>query len=216
MRVTALEAIAGLKRPIFSTAEIHAIRGGSISSLVQSLNMLEKRGVLEHIRRGLWMLAISGTRSKVNPYELAHYVVPGEPVYISFISALHLHGMIEQIPQAITVASTAHTRTLKTSWGTFFVHRIAPSFFRGYDWYQGPASFLIATPEKALVDCLYVSSRRNRMFSHFPEISFPRTFSKQRAREWIQQIKDCRIRSNVQKKLGELLSLHSAPSGQDL
>lgn len=181
--ISAIEAIARLKRPVFSTADVHALRGGSLSSLVQSLHALEKQGMLAHIRRGLWMLTLSGTRVKVNPFELAQYLVPGGPVYISFTSALHLHGMIGQIPQSITVASTTHTRAIHTSLATFYIHRIAPSFFKGYDWYQGSGSFLIATPEKALVDCFYVSSRRNRQFSHFPELDLSKSFSNKRARE---------------------------------
>jgi predicted transcriptional regulator of viral defense system len=210
--ISVIEAIARLKRPTFSTADVHAIRGGSLSSLVQSLRALEKQGMLAHLRRGLWMLALSNTRSKINPFELAQYLVPGGPVYISFTSALHLHGMIGQIPQAITVASTTHTQTIRTSAGTFYIHRIAPSFFKGYDWYRGEGSFLIATPEKALVDCLYVSSRRNRRFSHFPELDFSKSFSKKRAQEWVGRIADFRIRSHVQKKLGELLLKNSGTS----
>jgi hypothetical protein len=98
--------------------------------------------------------------------------------------------------------------------GTFYIHRIAPSFFCGYDWYKGSGSFLIATPEKALVDCLYVSSRRNKQFSHFPELDISKPFSAKRAREWVQRIADFRIRSHVQKKLGELLPKGSGSSGK--
>ena len=212
--ISAIEAIARLKRPVFSTSDVHALRGGSLSSLVQSLRALEKQGMLAHVRRGLWILTLSGTRAKINPFELAQYLVPGGPVYISFTSALHLHGMIGQIPQAITVASTTHTQTIRTSAGTFYFHRIAPSFFCGYDWYQGTGSFLIATPEKALVDCLYVSSRRNRRFSHFPELDLLKPFSNKLARDWVRRIADSRIRSHAQKKLGELLSIRSGTSGK--
>ncbi|MBN2035315.1 MAG: hypothetical protein JW768_01100 [Chitinispirillaceae bacterium] len=201
-----LEAIIRLDRPVFATRELHVLRGGSLSSLVQSLRFLEKQGAILHLRRGLWMLALGGGNERYYPYVLAHHLIQGGPAYISFTSALHLHGIIGQIPQSITVASTTHTRTVRTRLGTFFVHRIAPSFFKGYEWYRGPGSFLIATPEKALIDCLYVSTRRNRNFTYFPEMSYPRSFSKRRAREWVRRIEDKRIRAGVLKKLGSVLS----------
>jgi predicted transcriptional regulator of viral defense system len=204
--LSVLEAIGKLERPVFTTGEIHALRGGSPSSIVQSLSLLERQGIVQHVRRGLWIIALGRRREKVNPYTLASFVVTGARVYISFTSALHLHGIIEQIPQSITVASTAHTQTITTSAGTFYIHRIAPSFFKGYDWYSGSGSFLIAEPEKALVDCLYVSSRRNRRFTYFPELHFPSSFSKKRAREWVKKIPDARIRTNAGKKLERLLS----------
>jgi predicted transcriptional regulator of viral defense system len=203
---TILEAIVKMKRPVFTTGEIHALRGGSRSSLVQSLRLLEKQGVVIHISRGLWMVTLGDGIGKTSPYALAQHLILGGPSYISFTSALHLHGIIGQIPQSITVASTTHTRTIRTSLGAFFIHRIAPSFFCGYDWYKGSGSFLVASPEKALVDCLYVSSRRNKQFSHFPELDLSQSFGAKRAREWVQRIADFRIRSHVRKKLGELLS----------
>ncbi|MBN1127384.1 MAG: hypothetical protein JXA71_00250 [Chitinispirillaceae bacterium] len=200
-----LEAIGTIDRPVFSTAEIHAIRGGSLSSIVQSLSHLERQGVVMRVRRGLWMGTFGPGREKINPYFLAQHLVKGGPAYVSFTSALHIHGIIEQIPQSITVASTTHTRKITTAIGTFQIHRIAPSFFKGYDWSAGSGSFLIATPEKALVDCLYVSSRRNRRYSYFPELHFPRTFGKKRAWNWVKRIEDKRIGAHVAAKLEQLL-----------
>ena len=66
-----------------------------------------------------------------------------------------MHGIIEQIPQVVTLASTAHTSTLRTKTGVFSVHQIAPVLFDGFDWYKGEGNFLIAEPEKALADYLY-------------------------------------------------------------
>ena len=122
-------------------------------------------------------------------------------VYVSFISALHLYGIIEQIPQAVTLASTAHTKAISTKLGVFYVHRIAPSFFKGFDWYKGKGSFLIAEPEKALVDCLYLSARKKNQFGYFPELSFPKSFSFNKAKKWASQIPDAKIRVSVLKKL---------------
>ncbi|MEJ2746084.1 MAG: hypothetical protein P8123_10450 [bacterium] len=119
--------------------------------------------------------------------------------------ALHLHGIIEQIPQAVTLASLLHTRVFRTALGEYRVHRIDPSFFDGFGWYKETGSFLIADSEKALIDCLYLSARRGKQFGHFPELHFPRSFSFKKARGWVGRISDLRIRVHVGKRVDALL-----------
>ncbi|MCG2711140.1 MAG: hypothetical protein L6416_02270, partial [Candidatus Omnitrophica bacterium] len=132
------------------------------------------------------------------------FLTPRHRAYVSFVSALHLHGIIEQIPQVITLASTSHTSTVRTKIGTFTIHQIAPQFFKGFDWYRGDGSFLIAQPEKALVDSLYLSAFKNKRFGFFPEMSFPKAFSFARARKWARGISIASVRMYVEKKLIEL------------
>jgi hypothetical protein len=126
---------------------------------------------------------------------------PRQRVYVSFISALHLHGIVEQIPQVITLASTAHTTVLCTKAGVFSVHQISPAFFDGFDWYKGEGKFLIAEPEKALIDSLYLSSRKKKQFGSFPELEFPPVFSFKRAEQWAKRIPQKKIRQYVTEKL---------------
>ena len=61
--------------------------------------------------------------------------------------------------------------------------------------------FLIAEPEKALVDCLYLSAQKKKQFGHFPELSFPKSFSFKKARGWAGEIPDKRLRASVLGKL---------------
>ena len=129
---------------------------------------------------------------------------PRQRVYVSFISALHLHGIIEQIPQVVTLASTAHTSTIRTLAGTFSVHQIDPVIFDGFDWYKGEGSFLIAGPEKALIDSLYLSSRKKKQFGYFPELHFPPEFSFKKAAKWVKRIPEEKIRLYVLRKLEAL------------
>jgi len=58
----------------------------------------------------------------------------------------HLYGIIEQIPQVITLASTIHTKKISTKIGTFIIYQILPAFFDGFDWYRKTGDFLIAEP----------------------------------------------------------------------
>ena len=118
-----------------------------------------------------------------------------------------MHGIIEQIPQEITLASIVHTKKIHTKVGTFSIHHISPSFFDGFDWYKGDSNFLIAEPEKALIDSLYLSTRKKKQYGYFPELYFPKSFSFKKAARWIKKVSDPRIRSSVEKKLAEIRNL---------
>jgi hypothetical protein len=188
-------------RPVFTTHELAALSGKSASTVVQSLNRLAAQGLLVKIYRGVW--AESGPR-KISPFEIIPYLFPRRRVYVSFITALHLHGIVEQIPQVITLASIAHTSMLRTKAGVFSVHQMAPAFFDGFDWYKGESHFLIAEPEKALIDSLYLSSRKKKQFGFFPELHFPPEFSFKKAARWANRIPEKKIRLYVLAKLKAL------------
>ncbi len=201
-KVSVLAGIKKIKRLIFRTREAAACSGGSLSNTVQALNHLEKEGVVIKIARGLWSIDIGA--QKISQYSVIPFLLPCGRAYVSFLSALHLYGIIEQIPQSVTLASTAHTKTIHTKLGAFYVHRIAPVFFKGFDWYKGDGDFLIAEPEKALVDCLYLSAKKGKQFSYFPELRFPKSFSFRKAENWVRQIPEPKIRAHVFKKIGVL------------
>ena len=191
-------SIKKLGRPVFTTHEMIAISGKSASTIVQSLNRLANQGLIIKIYQGVW--AEPGPKT-LSPFEVIPHLFPRQRVYVSFISALHLHGILEQIPQVITLASTAHTNTIRTKAGTFSIHQIDPAIFDGFDWYKGEGSFLIAEPEKALIDSLYLSSRKKKQFGHFPELHFPAEFSCTKAVKWVKRIPEVKIRMYILKKL---------------
>jgi predicted transcriptional regulator of viral defense system len=197
-----LSCIKDMERPVFTTSELSASSGKSLSAVTQALNYLRAQGLIFKVRNGIWAEA----RNKhVSAYSVIPFLLPRQRAYVSFISALHLHGIIEQIPQVITLASTSHTKLIRTKLGDYSIHQISPLFFAGFDWYKDGESFLIAEPEKALVDCLYLSAHKGRKFYKFPELHFPKTFSAKKARYWVKRINASRARENVFKKLDRLI-----------
>ncbi len=188
-------------QPVFTTHELTVLSGKSASTVAHSLGRLAKQGLLVKIYRGVW--AEPGSRV-ISGFEIIPYLFPRQRVYVSFITALHLHGIVEQIPQVITLASTAHTSKLRTEAGFFSVHQIAPVLFDGFDWYKGEGNFLIAEPEKALIDSLYLSSRKKKQFGSFPELHFPQEFSFKKAAQWVERIPEKKIRSYVLANLTAL------------
>lgn len=201
---------------VFTTHEISMASGKSLSAVTQALNNLEREGFLSKIYRGVWVL--EGDKA-ISPYEVIPCLFPGQRAYVSFISALHLHGIIEQIPQVTTLAATSHARMINTKIGVFQAYHITPSFFAGFDWYKDSGSlpetppaqarpgtrpgqgFLVAEPEKALVDCLYLSAHKGNRFVHFPELHFPLSFSFKHAIAWADKIHSKTARAYVRKML---------------
>jgi len=200
-RRSILSTIKKLEKHVFTTREVSLVSGKSTSVVTQSLNNLVREGIIVKIYRGLW--AQEGLES-LSPYDVISYLFPGERAYVSFISALHLHGIIEQIPQITTLASTAHARTIRTRLGVFHVHRISPLFFTGFGWYKESGNFLIAEPEKAFVDSLYLSAYKKKRFGHFPELHFPKSFSFKKVKAWINKIPSPKARLYVNKRLKDI------------
>ena len=194
------EAIMKVSRPIFTSKEIAYFSGRSVSSVSTALGNIAGRGSITRIIRGLWANTVDPSFNQLSVVTF----LSGSRAYISFLSALHIYGIISQIPKIIYAASISHTKIFKTPVGTYSFHQLSPLFFYGFDWHKGNNYFLIASPEKALVDSLYVSSRKGNRFGNFPELNFPRSFSFKRARKWVELIPQEKIRRNVLEKLENL------------
>ncbi|MCK9583231.1 MAG: type IV toxin-antitoxin system AbiEi family antitoxin domain-containing protein [Endomicrobiales bacterium] len=201
-----IECIKKLNRPIFTTREITDLSGKSASNVTQTLNYLAQHNAIKKLHRGVWGEV---TSKLISPYMLIPHLFTSTRVYVSFLSALHLHGIIEQIPQTITLASTTHTKKIRTAIGVFAVHQILPEFFSGFDWYKGTVSFLIAQPEKALADCLYLYTKKKKQYGHFPELNLKKPFRIQKVIEWIEKIPDQKSIVAAKAKLNEILSSKS-------
>ena len=93
-RVPILIAIKRLKRPVFTTREAAASAGSSMSNTIQALNHLAKQGVALKVARGIWGLDIGAQR--ISQYSIIPFLLPRGRAYVSFLSALHLHGIIDR------------------------------------------------------------------------------------------------------------------------
>jgi predicted transcriptional regulator of viral defense system len=77
------------------------------------------------------------------------------PYYIGFWSALNHHGLTDQIPRTVFVATTRPRKPLKILSSTFRFVQLAPKTFIGIETakFDG-AEVRISSKEKTLVDCL--------------------------------------------------------------
>lgn len=103
---------------------------------------------------------------------------------------------------ALTVP-LGRTAQIRTRVGTFSVHHVGPQFFGGAT-LDHRTGVRLASPEKALVDFLYLSPARSRLFARLPEVELPAGFSRGEARRWAGRIPSARVRTIVARELDRL------------
>ncbi len=201
--MNARDALGRLRRlgvPVVSTADAAAVLEVSIEAASHTLRRLALSGLVTPVRKAIW-----GLTDRPDPLALLEYLTAPYPSYVSLQTALYLRGMIAQIPSMIYVVSLARSGRIATRLGTYSVHHVSPEFFGGFD-YQAESGIKLALPEKALVDFLYLSPTRSRLFAALPELELPRGFRRSVARDWLQRIPTQRLRTIVEQKLNEALA----------
>ncbi len=188
--------------PVFSSAEVVARTRMALSNVSRDLAALAADGLVTRIRRGLWCVP---SHPDFSPYA----VVPrlcGAPHdgYVSLLSALNLHGMIDQIPRAVHVATRKQRPPLRTPVATYEFFKIQAELFGGAERYRRTGDFDIATPEKALFDTLYLAARKGRRFASLPEIELPPGFAASKVRHWIGLVHHGPLRIAVRERWDSL------------
>lgn len=186
------------RAPVFTTAEIAELAQMDVRNVSRDLSRLASDGLVKRVRRGLW--AVSG-HPDFSPYVVVPYLFEEEDAgYVSFFTALNLHGMIEQIPQLIEVATRINKKSLDTPFGTYDFHQLQQDLYGGWKPADQRWSYLLATPEKAIFDSLYISVRKGRQFARLPELVLTEEFSEQKVVGWIDRIDSRRIHSAVRNR----------------
>lgn len=160
--------------PAFTTRDYATLEGIDRSAASKRLATRQRRGEVQRLTRGLWIVS---KHPALSHFGCVPLLLGNEDGYISLLSALHLHGALSQIPASVQVATTGHSRRLETPLGRFEFFKFDPRMTQGgVEWKDAPMPFRIASPEKALLDVLYLSTRRRRRFARLPELERPNGF----------------------------------------
>jgi len=84
------------------------------------------------------------------------------------------------------------------------IHHVKPSFFGGFE-VNARTGIAMATPEKVLVDFLYLSPTCSRLFAALPELELPKGFRRSLALKFTRLIDFACRRKVVVERLDELL-----------
>ena len=169
--------------PIISTKDIIQ-NSENAQNLRNQMNRWQNNGLIQRLRRGLFVFNPTDRKKKVNHFYIANRIY--EPSYISLESALSYYDIIPE--RVINITSVCNQKTMKfnNDFGCFSYQHIKPSTFRGFRSVKFDSVFVfMAEPEKAIVDFLYLNlSKFNKnvkdvilnsyRFQNFEELSTKR------------------------------------------
>lgn len=116
-------------------------------TLYKKIARLEQKEIIERLARGKYrFLLLPG-----NDFLTANFLY--QPSYVSLESALSFHSVITGFPYRITSLSVKPTKTIRTDHQEFTYSQIGSRLFWGY---VKKEDFLVADPEKALLDYIYL------------------------------------------------------------
>ncbi|GAB6101015.1 type IV toxin-antitoxin system AbiEi family antitoxin domain-containing protein [Thermococcus atlanticus] len=156
MRIELLNKLA--RKKIFTIDEAAKITGINKNTLKVLLSRLEKKGWIERIEKGKYIVIPLGAEK--GEYTLHEFIIGSllvKPSATAYWSALNYHGFTEQIPSTVFVQTTARKKKqdLRIFGVRYKIVRIKPEKFFGIEkvWieeFQVP----ITDREKTVVDCL--------------------------------------------------------------
>jgi hypothetical protein len=160
MRFERIQEIVG-NAPLFETGVLLA---GDVdpAGVRRQLSRLTASGRLLQLRRGLYVLAPPYRKVIPHPFLVANHVA--RPSYVSLQSALAHYGLIPEHVPVVTSVTTSRPGRWSTGLGDFDYRHVKTRFFFGYrmtDVGSGQSA-LIASPEKALLDLLYLHPGSDR------------------------------------------------------
>lgn len=126
------------------------------NTLYKLLQRLEKAGIIKRISKGKYLFSFRET----NDFELANFLV--NPSYVSLESALSFYGILSQFPYTITSVTPLKTKKIVHQEKEYEFSHLGSKYFFGF---IKKDKFLIATPEKALLDELYFMAKKIRKIS---------------------------------------------------
>ncbi len=133
------------------------------------ISLWVRKGNLLRLKNGMY--AFARDKEKIKGEEIAAFLY--EPSYLSMESALSRYGFIPEMVYAYVSVTAKINRKFTNDFGTFIYRHIKPELFWGYTETKTEyGHYLIAEPEKALLDYLYLNLSRIRNEDDFANIRF--------------------------------------------
>jgi len=155
-----------IKTPIFSKNDI-VLAGGKIYDY--QLTRWVKKGYLLKIKNGIYIFKRDYEKIKGEEIAAAIY----QPSYLSLESALSAYGLIPEIVYSYVSVTGKTNRTFDNKFGHFIYRHLKTELFWGYREVRTSSGwYLIAEPEKAILDYLYLNLSKINSESDFENLRF--------------------------------------------
>lgn len=140
--------------PLFSLQDVRKV---FINFSYRQLDRWEKKRYLQKVKRGFYCFSMHNANQNFLFYTANKIYTPS---YVSLEMALKYYGLIPEEIFQITSVSTKKTAHFETLVGNFSYRHIKPSIYWGYQLVEfGQQKILLAEPEKAVLDYLYINPR---------------------------------------------------------
>lgn len=143
--------------PVFSSSLLK-VAGIKTSQMEIQLVRWVKSGRLLKLRRGVYVLGKPYRKIEPHPFLTANRLRRNS--YVSFQSVLGYYDLIPEHIPVVTSATTGRSETVKTPLGFFIFRHLKTGVFSGFKQIKVAErqQAVMATPEKALVDLLYLTT----------------------------------------------------------
>lgn len=133
-------------------------------NLATKAKRLEREGEILRLKKGLYVTSPRISRTELSPFLLANHIYG--PSYVSMQTALRYYGLIPEAVYSVQSMTTGVARDYENAIGTFnYIHVPARYYNIGVTMIESAgATFMIATPEKALCDLMVFTPKLNLRF----------------------------------------------------
>jgi len=143
-----------IKEPIFSLQDLKLL---NFKVYPYQLSEWARQGYIIKLKNGLYALADKKMDLKNECIAFNLY----QPSYVSMEWALAKYGLIPEMVYNCTSITAKATRVFKNEFGVFSFRNIKKELFFGYEKINDKGQiYLMAEPEKALFDYVYLNSAR--------------------------------------------------------
>ncbi len=137
--------------PLFSLNELGSLLEiENRQTLYKKIQRLEKSGILKKFVKGKYQFLLK----EVGEFTIANFLY--QPSYVSMESALSFYSIVTGFSYQITSITIKKPKDLEINGKEYSYSSISPGLFWGW---EKKDNFLIATPEKALLDYLYFAKK---------------------------------------------------------
>ena len=148
-----IDKLKNFRKSYFTFADLKKFYKDKGRNLPVIINRLVRQKKLIRLRKNYYAINLS----QVDWESLAMEVL--SPSYLSFEYALWKHGLINEIPARLTLATAKKSRTFVMPHNVFEYSHLNKKLLFGY---KLEGSALVALPEKAFLDELYLISLKKR------------------------------------------------------
>jgi predicted transcriptional regulator of viral defense system len=133
--------------------------------LCNQLSRWRKQGLIIQLKKGLYLLNQEERQLQPSKFFLANQMI--FPSYVSRESALAFYYLIPETAYQVTSVTTGKPMLYDTPEGSFSYRHIKKSLFFGFETMRDERGFeiLIAEPEKALLDFIYLNLAKFSLYA---------------------------------------------------